>query len=219
MTTIATLQRNNFIKLPADLLNKWAIEDDYDLYAFFHNWDLCIGKQKTGGTIAPIGFFVDAGISLPPELVTLMGFQAGDEICLTLKENDILMLRKNPTVAMESSVVQNLIWKRKLKREFRENAQNGTPPLAILNEENLYMFLTVEEWNPEFIAALSKKPELLVSLWEKLISDDELHDFFGERVRVAMANCRSELFNAELAQRETEQAETAQRGANIFRTS
>jgi len=45
----------------------------------------------------------------------------------------------------------------------------------------------------------------------KLIDDDELHDFFCGRIRVAMAECHTELLNAEKENAKQAQAKTPQK--------
>ena len=126
---------------------------------------------------------------MPSDLAESMGFQAGLDVFLIL-EDDVLILRKTNKVSLHSPVTRAAIWGNKIKKEYRERSERGVS--AILGDEDVYMLLLLGEWNPELIACLLKKPDLLEILWDKLTDDEELYSFFCKRVQHFLLECANE---------------------------
>jgi len=197
MAITTVFERENFLQLPDSLCQQWGLTDDHDLYASIHDGDISLTKERRKNTVAVVGVFLGRGIFLPDHLAKSAGLWIGCGVSLSL-ENDVLTLRSTNEAFLFSPATKKMIWENKLGREF-----SGGGNSTILSEKDIYMLLLLENWDADLIARLSKKSNLLQTLWERLADDEKLYDFFCDRVQHFMAECAAELSREKVARQKT----------------
>jgi len=194
----AVFDRENTLLLPPDLCKNWGLVDDYDLWVAVNHGGLLLSKERAKYSVDTIAVFVDTKgfrLHFPAYLVKTAGFRIGFEIAITLAD-DMVHLQKTNVISLDSPETLNVIWEQKLKKEFDANSKHGVR--AILDEEDIYMALVSNEWGPEVIASLMKKPALLDALKNKLKTDDELYSCFCNRLQQFMVDCVFESHREEI---------------------